>query len=119
MKQPLEITFRDVERTPALEALIHREAAKLEKVHDNLIRIRIAVEKPHEHQDSGNPYRIRLEIHAPKSPEIIVTRDPRDEEMHKPLEAVLRDAFKAARRSLKKGEVRTPRPEKGCRRVPG
>lgn len=113
MEQPLEITFRDVERTPALEALIRREADKLEKVHDNLTRIRVAVEKPHEHQNSGNPYRIRLEIHAPGSPEVIVTRDPRDEKMHKPLEAVLRDAFKAARRNLKRllakqrGEVKS------------
>jgi cold shock CspA family protein/ribosome-associated translation inhibitor RaiA len=96
------MTFRDTERTPALENLIHREAAKLEKVHNNLIRCRIAVEKPHEHQTSGNPYRIRLEILAPKSPEIVVTRDPGDEEMYRSLEAVLRDAFKAARRILKK-----------------
>jgi cold shock CspA family protein len=102
LEQPLEITFRDVERTSGLEKLIHREAAKLDKVHSNLIRFRIAVEKPHEFQRSGNPYRIRLEILAPKSPEIVVTRNPGAEEMHEPLEVVLKDAFKTARRLLKK-----------------
>lgn len=104
MEQPLEITFRDVERTPGLERLIHEEAAKLDKVHSNLIRLRIAVEKPHESQRSGNPYRIRLEILAPRSPEVVVTRNPGDQTMHEPLEVVLKDAFKAARRRLKKLE---------------
>lgn len=106
LEQPLEITFRDVERTPGLEQLIYEETAKLDKVHSNLIRCRIAVEKPHEYQKSGNPYRIRLEILAPKSPEIVVTRNPGDEEMHKSLEFVLKDAFKAARRRLKKLEAK-------------
>ena len=49
MEQPLEITFRDVERTPGLENLIRREAAKLDKAHNNLIRCRVAVEKPYEY----------------------------------------------------------------------
>lgn len=106
MEQPLEITFRDVKRTPALENFIHQEVAKLDKVHHNLIRCRVAVEKPHEHQKSGNPYRVRLEVLAPRSPEIVVTSDPADEEMHRPLESVLKDAFKTVRRRLKKLEAR-------------
>jgi len=106
LEQPLEITFREVERTPKLEKLIHEEAAKLDKVHNNLIRCRVAVEKPQEYQESGNPYRVRLQILAPKSPEIVVTRNPGDEDMHKPLESVLKDAFKAAQRRVKKLEAK-------------
>ena len=106
MQQPLEITFRDVDRTPGIEELIHQEAAKLDKAHNNVIRCRVAVEKPHDFQKSGSPYRIRLEILVPKSPEIVVTRDPMDEEMHKPLELIIKDAFKTARRRLKKLEAK-------------
>ncbi len=106
MEQPLEIMFRDVERTPHLESLIHQEAEKLEKFHNNLIHCRVAVEKPQEHQQSGNPYRIRLEILVPKNPEIVVTRDPGKEEMHLSLESVLKDAFKTAQRRLKKLEAK-------------
>ena len=36
----------------------------------------------------------------------MVTTDPADEEMHRPLEFVLKDAFKAARRRLKKLEAK-------------
>ena len=106
MQQPLEITFRDVERTSGLEKLIHEQAAKLDRAHNNVIRCRIAVEKPHEFQKTGNPYRIRLEILVPRSPEIVVTRDPSDEEMHKPLELIIKDTFKTARRRLKKLEAK-------------
>jgi len=105
LEQPLEITFRDVERTPELEDLIHAEVDKLDKVHQNLIRCRVAVEKPQEHQESGNPYRVRLQVLAPKNPEIVVTRDPGDEDMHTPLESVIKDAFKAAQRQVKKLEA--------------
>ena len=106
MQQPLEITFRDVERTPSLEKLIYKEASKLDKAHNNVIRCRIAVEKPHEYQKTGNPFRIRLEILVPKNPEIVVTRDPSDEEMHNPLEFIIKDTFKTAKRRLRKLEDR-------------
>jgi cold shock CspA family protein/ribosome-associated translation inhibitor RaiA len=89
-----------------MENLIREEAKKLDKVHKNLIRCRVAVEKPQEYQESRNPYRVRLQILAPKNPEIVVTRDPSDEDMHKPLESVLKDAFKTAQRRLKKLEAK-------------
>lgn len=104
MEQPLEITFRNVDRTPDLESLIRGEAAKLDKRHHNIIRGRVAVEKPQEHQRTGNPFRVRLEILVPRSPEIVVTQEPGNEELHRPLESVIKDAFKAVRRRLKKLE---------------
>ncbi len=102
MREPLEVTFRDVQKTPDLENLIRREADKLDRVYPNLIRCRVAVEKPHEHQRTGNPYRVRLEMSAPGSPQLAITREPGDEDMHTPLEVVLKNAFSAARKRLKK-----------------
>jgi len=102
LQKPLGITFRNVDKTMGLENIIYEETMKLEKIHRNLVYCSIAVEKPQEHQKSGNPYRIRLEIMAPKSPDIIVTRSHLDEDMHTPLESVMKNAFKVARRRLKK-----------------
>lgn len=102
MRKPLGITFRNVDKTLGLENLIYEETTKLERVYQDLVYCSIAVEKPQEHQKSGNPYRIRLEILAPKSPEIIVTRSYGNEDMHTPLESVMKNAFKVARRRLKR-----------------
>jgi len=102
MQKPLEVTFRDVERTDDLIDLIENEVEKLEKVHHNLIGGNLAVEKPHKHANSGSPYRVRLEIEAPGSPEIVVIRKPRNGKMHEDLPVVIREVFSKTRRRLKK-----------------
>jgi len=102
LQKPIGITFRNVDKTLGLENIIYKETTKLERVYKDLVYCSIAVEKPQQHQKSGNPYRIRLEILAPKSPEIVVTRFHANEEMHKPLESVMKSTFRVARRRLKK-----------------
>lgn len=102
MQKPLGITFRNVDKTTGLESIIYEETGKLEKICQDLVCCSVAVEKPQTHQKSGNPYRIRLEIMAPKSPDIVVTRSHLDEDMHTPIESVMKNAFKVARRRLKK-----------------
>jgi len=99
---PLEIAFRDVERTDVIDDLIRKEVEKLEKVHHNITSCRLAVERPHHAQRSGNPYRVRLDIRVPRGHEVVITRDPDDNEMHQPLDAVLKDAFQTAQRKLRK-----------------
>jgi cold shock CspA family protein len=98
----LEITFRGVTRTDSLEKLIYDEASSLEKVCDYMISGSIAVEKPHRHPRSGNPYRVRIGIRIPHNPELVVTRESGEGEMHDSLAKVLRSAFKSMRRQLKK-----------------
>ena len=102
MQKPLEITFRDVERNDNLLDLIEDEVNKLEKIHDNLIGGHLAVEKPHKHPNSGSPYRVRLAIEAPGSPEIVVIHKPREGKMHEDLPVVIRNVFDTTRRRLKK-----------------
>lgn len=100
MEEPLEITFRGVERTEALEKLIFDEVAGLEKVCDYIISGTVAVEKPHRHPRSGNPFRVRIGIKVPHNPELVVTRESGEGEMHDSLAKVLRNAFKSMRRQL-------------------
>jgi len=101
MQVPLELTFRDVNKTPALEELINEKVDDLEKVCDNLISCRMAVEKPQEHQKSGNPYRVRLNLRVPPGHEIVVKREPGTGNMHDPVDIIIRDAFSAAHRQLR------------------
>lgn len=110
--QIFEISFRDVEKNEAIEELIRKKAAKLEQVCSDLISCRIAVERPQQHQRSGNPYRVRIDMSVPGN-EFVVTRESSEGEMHDPLTKVLGNAFNAARRKLReytkrqRGEVKT------------
>lgn len=65
MQVPLKITFRDVPKTEAIEALVREKAAKLERVCDAIISCQIAIERPHRHEKTGNPYRVRIAMTVP------------------------------------------------------
>ena len=101
MKVAPEISYRGVDKTDALEALIAEKIDKLEQVYDRLNSCRVAIERVHDHPDSGSPYRVRLDITAPESREVAVDISPDKGVQYPPLEAVIREAFDAARRQLK------------------
>ncbi len=101
MQIPLEITFRNVDKTDEVDALIRRKAAKLDEICDYLISCRVAVEKVQRHQSSGQPYRVRLDIKMPPGHEIVVNRDPARANLHLDLEAEIRWAFDTAERQIK------------------
>lgn len=100
MQLPLEISYRDIEKTEALEALVREKVGKLEDVCDHINSCRIAVEKPHDRPSSGSPYRVRIDLRVPPNHELAVDKSPGEGTQYTPLETVIRDAFDAARRQL-------------------
>jgi cold shock CspA family protein len=102
MRLPLEISFRNILKTEAVEALIRRKADDLKRMHENIISCRVVVEAPQQHQRSGRAYRVRVTLTVPPGHELVVSRDPSGGELHEELTSVIRDAFEAARRQLQK-----------------
>lgn len=100
MQKPTEIAFRDVSKTDEIERLIRNKIGKLEELHSNLISCHVAVERPQKHQQAGSPYRVRIDMRVPPGHEVVVSHDPVDSEMHTPLDTVIREAFRTARRRL-------------------
>jgi cold shock CspA family protein/ribosome-associated translation inhibitor RaiA len=113
MQVPLQMSFRGVRKSTAIEDLIRDQAAKLERVCNHIVGCRIAIEKPQKHQNSGNPFRVRIDVTVPPEHELVVTREPSEGELHEQLPTVLRKAFGAMRRQLTKlvekqhGDVKT------------
>jgi cold shock CspA family protein/ribosome-associated translation inhibitor RaiA len=102
MQIPLEISYRDVNKTDELEKLIREKVNKLEKVCDYITSCRVAVEKPHRTIIGGNPYRIRIDLRVPQGHELVVERKAGEGEMSDSLEKVIRYAFDAAKKQLEK-----------------
>lgn len=101
MQVPPSITYRNLEKTAAIEGLIEEKIAKLEQFCDYINSCRVVVEKAQENPDSGSPYRVSIDITIPDSREIAVNNSPDTGKQYPPLEAVIRDAFDAASRQLK------------------
>jgi cold shock CspA family protein len=113
MRLPLEISFRNIRRTEAVEALIREKADDLKTMHESIMSCRVAVEAPQQHQRSGRAYRVRITLTVPPGHELVVSRDPSGGDLHEELTSVIRDGFEAARRQLQKlaekqrGKVKT------------
>ena len=101
MKVPLELAYRNVDKTDAIDTLVHEQVAKLEKVCNYISSCHIAVEKVHDRPSSGSPYRVRIDMTVPPGHELVAESNPGADIQYPPLDVVVRDAFQAARRQLK------------------
>jgi len=99
MQVPLEITFRGIPHSDAVEIRIREKAAKLEQFCDTIVSCRVAVEAEHHHQHQGNLYKVRIDVSVPNK-HIVVSRDHHDKQSHEDIYVALRDAFSAATRQL-------------------
>lgn len=100
MQLPLQITFRDIPHSDAMEQAVREKAGKLEQYNDQITSCRVVIEAPHKHQTKGHHYHVKLDITVPGR-EIVVKRDPGDDGTHEDAYVAIRDAFEAARRQLK------------------
>lgn len=117
MKLPTQITFRNMDSSPAVEARVREEAEKLSEFYDRIMACRVIVEIPHQHRQQGKRFHIRIDLTVPGG-EIVVNHEPslggsirqngiekrkKEQEVAAPRKDIyvaIRDAFKAARRRL-------------------
>lgn len=100
MQIPLQITFRDVDHSEAVETRIREKVEMLEKHSDKIISCRVTVSAPHKKHTKGKLYDIRLDIGLPGH-EIVVNSSQEDNHAHEDVYVTLRDSFDAARRQIK------------------
>ena len=99
MLTPLEITFRHMDPSPALEARIRRRAEELDQFLAPITACRVVVECQHQRHRQGNLFEVRIDLTVPGG-EIVVGRDSGANHAHEDAHVAVRDAFDAARRQL-------------------
>lgn len=101
MEVPLEIAYKDVEKTQILEDVINHQVERLDKAVDGVISCRIALERPHKHPERGSGYRVLVIVRLPPTHEVVVKRDSTQGELHDALPAIVKEAFEAATRQCR------------------
>ncbi len=99
MQVPLEITFRNLGRSEAIEAEARERALELERFVPEIISCRVTIEAPHRRKRKGKLYRVLVDVRVPGA-EIVACRDPDKDSSHEDVYVAMRDAFDAARRQL-------------------
>jgi len=94
MQLPVQVTYRGMESSAALEDAVREKVAKLEQFHPRIVSCRVVIEEAGRHKHQGKPFVVHIDLKVPGG-EIAVNRD-HDEDVY----VALRDAFDAARRKL-------------------
>jgi cold shock CspA family protein/ribosome-associated translation inhibitor RaiA len=120
MEIPLQITFRNMAPSEAVESAIRDKAFKLDSFYDRILSCRVVVEAPHRRHRKGKAYQVRIDLSVPGT-ELVINRAPKRlkttkslasekelVEVHEPskhaahadIYVAIRDAFNAAGRKL-------------------
>jgi ribosomal subunit interface protein len=99
MPLPIQITFRDIPHSDAVEAYVRDRAAKLETFSGRITGCRVVVEAPHKHQKSGRHFRVRVDLTVPRG-EVVVSHAPDENPTNEDAYAAIDDAFDRVGRRL-------------------
>lgn len=99
MKPAVDVVYRDLDSSAALNDIILKKLEKLTRFTDQIIHSRVVLDTPHQHKHKGKQYRASIELDLKGHP-VAVTQD--DESIH----VALRDAFLNAERKIKQLSAR-------------
>jgi cold shock CspA family protein/ribosome-associated translation inhibitor RaiA len=105
MRLPLQVTFRNMEPSPSVEARARELASRLDRFSSQIMSCHVIIEAPHKHQHQGRIYEVRIDLTVPQG-EIVVSREHPERHTHEDVYVALRDAFDAARSQLENFERR-------------
>jgi ribosome-associated translation inhibitor RaiA len=112
MQTPLQITFRNMEHSDAVEARVRELAEKLDHYFDRITACHVVIEAPHRHHHKGKLYQVNITLAVPGS-EIAIGHSGRKNHAHEDVYVADSDSFKAAKRQLEdyvrksRGDVKT------------
>jgi ribosomal subunit interface protein len=93
MQVPLQITFRNIERSDALDMRIRADASRLERFHPRITRCRVTIEEVQRHHQQPRQFAVSIEVRVPGR-DLAANKD--DDDVY----VAVRDAFLAVRRQL-------------------
>jgi cold shock CspA family protein len=99
MQLPVQVTFRDMPVSDAVEAACWDEAAKLDRYFERITSCRIVVAASHRRHLKGNLFEVRIVLNVPGR-ELVVNREPPEHHADEDINVAVREAFDTARRQL-------------------
>jgi ribosomal subunit interface protein len=113
MNIPLQITFRDMPPSPAVEDRIREKADKLGRFHDRIMGCRVVIEMVQRHKHQGKLHSVCIDLTVPGA-ELVANHA-----QHEDIYVAVRDAFQAITRQLEdharrlRGDVKTHQTNRG------
>jgi ribosome-associated translation inhibitor RaiA len=108
---PVEVVFRNLDPSPAIETLVRQKAAKLAQFAPRLMNCRVVVALPNRRHQQGKIFAVSIELEMPNG-SLWVNRTPPMDHSHEDVRVAIHDAFDAGKRRLQDAVRRTNRRSK-------
>ena len=103
MQKPLQVTYKGLEKSEAIDGLIRQRAAALETLHPRITGCRVVVDVPHRGSESAKvPIGVTVEVEVPGRGLIVGKDADERREAKQDHTAALNNAFEAVERQLEK-----------------
>lgn len=99
MSNLLQVHFRDMEPSEAVQTVVQEKFDKLYKHFPRILHCEVLLEAPHQHQHKGGIYHVHITVKIAQS-EVVVSREPEKNHAHEDAYIAIRDAFAAAEKQL-------------------
>jgi ribosomal subunit interface protein len=99
MQIPLQISFGNMDPSPAVEAIVREKAAKLDRLFERIVSCDVTIEAPHRRQHKSKLYKVRIDIGMPGK-DVHVNQEGPKNHAHEDINVAIRDAFDATVRQL-------------------
>jgi len=96
---PVQITFRHMESSAAVETRIPELTDHLGTFSDRIQGCRVVLDSPHRHHHQGKVFAVKVQLTVPGE-DVVVDMERPQRDGHDDVYVVLRDAFDAAKRQL-------------------
>lgn len=93
MQKKLQIVFRGIDQSDAIESAIHKKVEKIERQQDRIISCRVVLDAPHKHHHKGKLFQVTINT-ATSDGDISVSGENED------IYIALRDTFNTTSRQL-------------------
>ncbi|NJK88801.1 MAG: hypothetical protein HC923_04970 [Myxococcales bacterium] len=100
MNPELQLTFRQMDPSPALANLCRERAERLGRLLDGPSRLHVTIEMPHRQHTVGNELRVQLHAVIQGRELLVMESDRLDAEPQPQASAIIREAFSTLERRL-------------------
>lgn len=99
MPEPVQITFSNMDHSDAVRERIEALAQRVRRFHKRIQSCRVVVRAPNRRQRKGKLYHVSIDVAVPGH-EIMINRNPPEDQAHQDIYVAIRDAFDALTRRL-------------------
>ena len=102
MQKKLQIVFRGIDQSDAIEEAVHKKVEKIERQHDRITSCRVVLDAPHKHHNKGKLFQVTVNTSTPDG-DVSVHGEQED------LYVAIRDAFASTGRQLTENHTKGKR----------